>query len=124
VIIEQRSGQRVERWDTELMTYTMWFGDVLQETRPFNDSELAFVLERQADVAWQARRAEAIQLGRLAFASNKTYLGKVDAGTATNADHVTQTVRLTRQMQGLLRLVVATSIFEDLELDAPPVTGV
>lgn len=123
MIIEQRSGDRLERWDLATFTYESWKGDVLTESRPFTDAEMAQVVVRQQDVEWQNRRADAGRLLRLSFATNRNYLDKVDAGTATNADHIAQVPRLTREMQGIIRLVVATSWAEDVDFESPSPTG-
>jgi hypothetical protein len=117
-VIEQTSGQRVERWDTDAKTYTSYLAGVLVESRPFTDGEVAFLAARDADVAWQARRTDAARLLRLAYASNRDYLAGVDAGTVTNAQAVQQVAKLTRQLQGLIRLVAATSVTEDVGFDA------
>jgi hypothetical protein len=46
---------------------------------------------------------------RTALTTNKTYLDKVNAGTATNTDHSAQVAALTRQTTAvLLRLMLST----------------
>jgi len=62
-------------------------------------------------------RAELHVRARQAFTANRTYLDKVNAGTATQAEHIAQVAALTRQMQGILRLLVGRDL-----LDEPPDT--
>lgn len=125
MIVEQRSGSRVERWDLETRTYESWLGDTRDETRTFTEAEFRWLLEHQQELVRADRLAVAARLLRQAFATNRDYLDEVAAGTATNADHVQQTVRLTRQLQGIIRLVAATTLSEEGELeplpDLPPV---
>jgi hypothetical protein len=120
MILEQRSGPRVERWDLETQTYESWLHGALDETRTFTDDELRWLLTHQQEVVRADRLAAAARGLRLAYAANRAYLDKVDAGTAVAADHVQQTARLTRQLQALVRLVAATTLTEEGELDPLP----
>jgi len=51
--------------------------------------------------------------GRQAFVANRAYLDKVNAGTVTQAEHIAQVAALTREMQGVLRLLVGRDLFDD-----------
>jgi hypothetical protein len=58
-------------------------------------------------------RAELHVRVRQAFLANRTYLDKVNAGTATQAEHIAQVAALTRQMQGVLRLLVGRDLLDE-----------
>lgn len=60
-------------------------------------------------------RAELHVRARQAFLANRVYLDKVAAGTATQGEHIAQVAAVTRQMQGVLRLLVGRDL-----LDEPP----
>jgi len=62
-------------------------------------------------------RAELHVRARQAFVTNRTYLDKVNAGTATQAEHIAQIATLTRQMQAVIRLLIGRDL-----LDEPPDT--
>jgi hypothetical protein len=128
MIVEQETGRRRERWDLDTQIYEAWVSDELRETRVFTEAELRWLLTYQHEVVRADRTADVARLLRLAFATNGTYLDEVAADTAVLADHVVQIARLTRQMQGLIRLVAVTTLGEEGELEPlpdllPPVTG-
>jgi len=62
-------------------------------------------------------RAELQVRARQAFVANRAYLDKVNAGTATQAEHIAQIAALTRQMQAVIRLLIGRDL-----LDEPPDT--
>lgn len=109
---ERRDGSITEQWDAPTRTYRRYECGVLVEERPFTAAEDAWV---QARAVEDTRRANRDQLGarvRTALATNAAYLDKVTAGTATNADHIAQVPALTRQMQGVIRLLIGSDLLD------------
>ncbi|NUP35930.1 MAG: hypothetical protein HOY76_02635 [Streptomyces sp.] len=109
---ERRDGSITEQWDAPTRTYRRFECGALAETRPFTPAEDAWQQTRTVE---DTRRANRDQLGarvRTALANNAAYLDKVQAGTATNADHIAQVPALTRQMQGVIRLLVGSDLLD------------
>lgn len=117
-IYERRSDLGTERWDLELRVYTLFVAGQPPSARPFTDAEnyqatvtvnepvqpLAF--GRAISDPSAVALTEILRRARTAYLGNQDYLAKVDAGTATNADHIAQVPRLTRQMQEVIRWIV------------------
>lgn len=86
-------------------------GDVLIQ-RPLNDDEIAAY---DAYFNQHARNVSAEQLkqqARAAITNIDEYLAKVDAATATNADHIAMVPRLARICKALIRLEVAKDLLD------------
>jgi hypothetical protein len=111
---ERRDGSSAEQWDAPTRTYRRFEGGALVEERPFTPAENSWAQTRTVE---DARRTNRDQLGarvRTALASNAAYLDKVQAGTATNADHIAQVPALARQMQGVIRLLVGADLLDQI----------
>lgn len=109
---ERRDASTVEQWDVPSRTYRRFEGGGLTAERPFTAAENAWADRLTVEETRTTNRAELITRARAAVASNATYLAKVQAGTATNADHIAQVPVLTRQMQGVIRLVVGSDLLD------------
>lgn len=112
-VVEQRDASMTQQWDITARTYSCYENGVLLEERPFTDAENA---DADACIAQQVRdnnRATLLTQARNAYATNVTYLAAVNAGTATTATHIAQVPALTRQMQGLIRLIVGSDLLDD-----------
>ena len=102
-----------EQWDVPSRTYRRYENGVLAEERPFTAEENATADRRITEQARQANLAALLARARTALANNAAYLAKVTAGTATTADHIAQVPALTRQTQGLIRLIVGSDLLDD-----------
>ena len=111
-VIERGDAITREQWDTDARTYRRWEHGTLVLERPFTDAENASTGAAVADDRRLANRAELLARARAAQATNAAYLDAVAAGTATNAQHVAQTAALTRQMQGVIRLLVGSDLLD------------
>ncbi|KAB1146838.1 hypothetical protein F7R91_14780 [Streptomyces luteolifulvus] len=109
---ERRDASVTEQWDVPSRTYRRYESGVLVIQRPFTDAENASANQALADGARTVNKATLLLRARTALASNAAYLDKVNAGTATNADHIAQVPALTRQMQGLIRLIVGSDLLD------------
>ncbi|MEI5520650.1 hypothetical protein WB388_08550 [Streptomyces brasiliscabiei] len=109
---ERRDTSIVERWDEPSRTYRCYEHGLLTVERPFTAAEEQWAQRLVAEQARNAARSELLSRARAAVAANRTYLDRVAAGTATNADHIAQVPALTRQMQALIRLVVADDLLD------------
>jgi len=117
-IYEHHSDSGGERWDLDLRAYSLFVNGELMLERPFTDAEnhQADAVEREPIRALAFGRAisdlsgvalsELLRGARTAYLGNRDYLAKVDNGTVTNADHIAQVPRLTRQMQEVIRWIV------------------
>lgn len=102
------NGQLVERWDATLRTYTAYglTGEPpewgVTETRPFTTEENA-----QAD-AWLAKQVKETnkstiqQQAEQALFDNRNFI----ASTPTQATAIAQTKALSRQVNGIIRLLL------------------
>lgn len=116
-VCERRDASTLEQWDLDTRTYTRIDAGLVVEQRPFSDGEI-----RWADATYMetTRRANADQIlarARTAYTNNATYLALVVAGTATNADHIAQVPRLTRQMQEVIRWIVQADLLDTQQTD-------
>lgn len=93
-------------------TYRRYENGALVIERPFTDAENASAATAASDDVRRINRAVLLAQVRAALASNRAYLDKVAAGTATNADHIGQVPALTRQMQGVIRLLAAGDLLD------------
>lgn len=93
-------------------TYRRYESDVLVVERPFTDAENVSANAAATDDVRRINRVTLLAQARTALATNRTYLDKVAAGTATNADHIGQVPALTRQMQGVIRLLVGSDLLD------------
>jgi hypothetical protein len=109
---ERSDGSITEQWDAPSQTYRRYENGVLVLQRPFTDAESASAATAAADDVRRTNRAVLLARARTALANNAAYLDKVAAGTATNADHIAQVPALTRQMQGLIRLIVGSDLLD------------
>ncbi|SHI68712.1 hypothetical protein [Streptomyces sp. 3214.6] len=112
IIVEQRDASVIEQWDLTAGVYRRYDCGVLVEERPFTEAELASVAEQTADAVRQSNTVALLARARTAFTTNAAYLAKVTAGAATNADHIAQVPALTRQMQGVIRLIVGSDLLD------------
>lgn len=111
-IVQRSDSTTREEWDTTTSTYRMWNCGVLVVERPFTADELAQFAAAAADATRQANRLALLGQARTAYTNNQTYLAAVAAGTATTATHIAQVPALTRQMQGLIRLIVGSDLLD------------
>lgn len=102
----------VQQWDVPSRTYRCYEAGALLVERAFTDAENASAAQAAADDVRRANRAVLLARVRTAVANNQTYLDKVTAGTAVTADHIAQVPSLTRQMQGVIRLLVAGDLLD------------
>jgi hypothetical protein len=109
---ERRNACSLERWDALSRWYWMWDCGVLVVSRPFTDAENVWASSADSDDLRDANEVTLLVQARSAFLANRTYLAKVAAGTAVNADHIAQVPALTRQMQGVIRLLVANDLLD------------
>lgn len=107
-----QDGTTVQQWDVPSRTYRLYQDGVLVLTRPFTDAENATADARIADATRDTNQATLLQQARTAIVNNLTYLNKVQAGTAVTADHIAQVPALTRQMQGVIRLLVGSDLLD------------
>lgn len=112
LVVEQRDASVVQQWDLTARIYRRYNSGILVEERPFTDAENAQADQAISEEARRANRATLMDRARNALATNQTYLDKVTAGTATNADHIAQVPALTRQMQGVIRLIVGSDLLD------------
>lgn len=104
---------RVESWSHEDgYTLTSPDGEVLVE-RPLTPAESARLTEFEAFPVREQNRNQLHTQARAALTGNAVYLGKVDDGTAVQADHITQVARLTRQVNALIRLVIGSDLLDE-----------
>lgn len=96
-------------------TYRRWENELLTVERPFTEAENAWADGLTVEETRRTNQAELLRRARQAHTTNSTYLAAVTAGTATNADHITQVPALTRQMQGLIRLIVGADLLDHLD---------
>ncbi|BBC29987.1 hypothetical protein SGFS_012810 [Streptomyces graminofaciens] len=109
---ERRDGSIAEQWDVPSRTYWRLDGGEVVESRPFTAAEEAWARQQSTDEARRTNRDLLIARARAALASNAAYLDLVAAGTATNAQHLAQVPALTRQMQGLIRLLLGSDLLD------------
>lgn len=103
----------LERWDLDSRKYTRYESDVLVLERPFTDAENAWADEMEVQNTRTANAAAILARARVAYSNNQAYLALVDAGTVTNADHIAQVPRLTRQMQEVIRWIVGADLLDN-----------
>jgi hypothetical protein len=109
---ERRDGSITEQWHIPTRAYRRYECGDLAEERSFTAAEDAWA---QSMTVEDTRRANREQLGtrvRAALANNAAYLDAVAAGTATNAQHIAQVPALTRQMQGVIRLLIGSDLLD------------
>lgn len=107
--ISYTSRGAIDRWSVDLSMYERYENNSLVVSRPFTPQDQTLV-----DLVSSAVLADASNfLTRVGVAlnANTTYLNKVQAGTATNADAIQQVAALTRQVQALI-------IFSVFDVDA------
>ena len=110
--VERVDSSITERWHVPTRIYRRYESGDLVIERPFTDAENATADARAVDNTRIANEAVLLQRARAAIATNQAYLDKVTAGTATNADHIAQVPVLTRQMQGVIRLIVGADLLD------------
>lgn len=109
---ERRDGSTAEQWDISSRTYRRLEGGTLVEERPFTAAEAAWAKQNATEEIRRANRDLLLARARAAVASNASYLDSVTAGTATNAQHIAQVPALTRQMQGVIRLLLGSDLLD------------
>jgi hypothetical protein len=109
-----------EQWDVPSRTYRRWENGVLVEERPFTAAENASADEQLADDARRATLADLQARARAAITADAAYLSAVVAGTVTTAQALQQVAALTRQVIGLIRLVVAGDLLDSVAGDDDP----
>jgi hypothetical protein len=117
---ETRDAQVTEQWDVPSRTYRRWENGVLTLERPFTDAENASADEQLADDARRATLADLQARARAAITADATYLDAVVAGSVTTAQALQQVAALTRQVIGLIRLVVAGDLLDSVAGDDDP----
>jgi hypothetical protein len=118
-IIVRQDSTTLEQWDTDARIYTRTENGAVVVSRPFDDAENQQADAESAQAAAtivndtrSINRAAILAQARIAYANNATYLALIVAGTATNADHIAQVPKLTRQMQAVIRLLVASDLLD------------
>jgi hypothetical protein len=114
-VVECGDAIAKEQWDIDARVYRRWEYGVLVVERPFTDAENAAADSRLLDATRLSNQAALLAKARTAFTNNAAYLAKVTAGTATNADHIAQVPALTRQMQGVIRLIVGLDLLDSAD---------
>lgn len=109
-----------EQWDVPSRTYRRWENGVLVVERPFTDAENASADQQLADDARRATLADLQARARTAITADAAYLTAVAAGTVTTAQALQQVAALTRQVIGLIRLVVAGDLLDSVAGDDAP----
>lgn len=104
---------RVESWDHTLGYRLVDADGNVLESRPLTPEEGARLTEFERREERETSRGQLHAQARAALASNAAYLGKVDDGTATQADHITQVTRVTRQVNALIRLVIGSDLLDE-----------
>lgn len=94
------SGNEERRWDLDNGIYQRYLRGGLVDEHPFDVTDTTWRNVLQAVDAMDS--GDLLAKLRNALATDKTYLDKVNAGTATNADHSAQVAALTRQMVAVL----------------------
>jgi hypothetical protein len=98
--ISLRSGSEEQRWYLSGGVYQRYSHGSLVDEHPFDTTDTAWRVVVQAVDAMDS--SDLLTKLRTALNADKTYLDKVNAGTATNADHSVQVAALTRQMIAVL----------------------
>jgi hypothetical protein len=101
--ITYESEGTVQKWIDGGYYQRIVQGSIVEE-RPFNADDLVWIALVQAADATGS--GDFLTRVRTALNTDKTYLDKVQAGTATNADSIAQVAALTRQIQALIVYVV------------------
>jgi hypothetical protein len=117
-VVEREDATALEQWDLDARTYRRSEAGVVVDQRPFSDAEARWADRMDTE---NIRRGNADQIAaraRTAYSNNAAYLALVAAGTATNADHIGQVPRLTRQMQEVIRWIVQGDLL-DTQTDQP-----
>jgi hypothetical protein len=112
--VESRDASVTEQWDVPSRTYRRYDAGVLTVERPFTDAEVAWADAAVVESTRGANTRELLSRARAALSANTEYLAKVQAGTVTNADHIAQVPALTRQMQGVIRLIVGSDLLDEI----------
>ncbi|MFI0900554.1 hypothetical protein [Streptomyces sp. NPDC020983] len=111
-VVELRDATMTQQWDITTRTYRCYENGTLLEERPFTDAENADVTAAITQQTRDTNEATLLTQARNAYATNTTYLAAVNAGTATTATHIAQVPALTRQMQGIIRLIVGSDFLD------------
>lgn len=98
-----------DRWLVDLLTYQRFENNAKIEERPFNAQDIT--LTNLIGSAVLADATNFLNRVGVALNLNNIYLGKVQAGTATNADAIAQVAAVTRQVQALM-------VFSVFDVDA------
>lgn len=102
----------VESWDhTAGYKQTAADGTVVEE-RALTADEATRLTEFEHRDEREQSRTQLHTQARAALTQNAVYRGKVDGGTAVQADHIANGVRLTRQVDALIRLVVGSDLLD------------
>lgn len=111
---ERRDASVTEQWDVPSRTYRRYDGGVLVLERAFTDAENAWADRLAVEETRQANDILLRDRARAALTTNRAYLDAVAGGTATQADHIAHISALTRQMQGLIRLIVGSDLLDQI----------
>ena len=99
------NGVLSQWWDDTTRTYKTYdAGGVLVSERPYTDEEIAAVDAMAAREVLETNRATLTQKGLQALSDNSAYLAIT---SPTNAQVAAQVKALTRQVNGLIRLVLS-----------------
>lgn len=109
---ERRDASTVERWDVPSHTYRRYECGLLVEERAFTAAEDQWAAQQDTDTRRRTNRDQLTARARAALAANTVYLDKVQAGIATNVDHLAQVPALTRQIQGVIRLLLGSDLLD------------
>ncbi|WAZ20157.1 hypothetical protein STRCI_001256 [Streptomyces cinnabarinus] len=112
--VELRDASMTRQWDIPTRTYRCFTAGQATEERPFTDAENAWADRLAVAEGRRTNEAELRSRARAALTTNRSYLDAVAAGTATQATHLAQVGALTRQMQGLIRLIVGSDLLDEI----------
>lgn len=94
-------GNPVVTWDFVNSLRVAYNSDGTTTTRPFTETELAMVADKQASDQLSANRAALLSKAHTALSANATFLA---IASPTTAQAVTQVKALTRQINALIKL--------------------
>lgn len=109
-VCERRDSITLERWDLDTRIYQRFDSGKLVIERPFTPAEVSWANSMTSERQAGDNLAGILARARVAYNNNLAYLAAVEGGTATNADHIAQVPRLTRQMQEVIRWIVRADL--------------
>lgn len=113
-VTTRQIGPVLESWDLDTQMYQRLRDGVIEIERPFDEAELDWLnkMRTERDREWNSDQLR--KRLRLAVSDNLSYLALVEAGTVTNAQHIAQIPKLTRQLDAVIRLLLASDLLDAL----------